>query len=87
MIDKIIENYINHLSIDNILLFAAKNNINLDNNEANIIYNLLINNWYTLLHKDPSNIFNELNNKVSIKTYNKCIELYNIYYKKYKNYL
>lgn len=87
MLDKLISNYINKLSVNDILSFASKNNIILSNNEANIIYNYIVENWYILLHNNPTPIFNKLKKEISNDTYNICIKLYNEYHQKYSNYL
>lgn len=87
MIDKIVKEYINHLSYKDVLLFASKNNITISDNEAKIICKYIVNNWYTLIHGDTTNIFNNLKQEVSQNTYVKCQQLFKEYYLKYKNYL
>lgn len=87
MIDKLVKNYLSQLSIDDIILFAKQNNIFIDNDEAKIIYQYLVNDWYTLLHEDTRSLFSKFQKEVSFETYDKCIKLYNEYYQKYKHYL
>ena len=87
MIDKLVNSYLKSLSTTDIILFAKKNNIDLDNNESKIIYNYIINNWYTLIHEDTTILFDKFQKEVSTDTYNKCIKLYNEYKEKYKHYL
>ncbi len=81
MYDKLIENYVNKLSKNDILYFCNKENINISNKDLDIIYIYIKKYWKIVLKKDPSNIFNELKNLLENNTYNKLIELYN----KYKN--
>lgn len=86
MLDKILSTYINNLSINNIYTFCENNNISISDNEIKIIYNHITKNWYEILH-NPTPIFNTLQKELSPETYNICIDLYNKYYQKYKNYL
>ena len=83
MIDKLIQNYIKNLNINDIIKFANTKNYNLSTKEATIIYNCITNNWYELIHNNPDNIFNELKPNLSIETYNICLSLYNEYKTKY----
>ena len=83
MIDKLIQNYLQTLTINDIIKFANTKNINITSNEASIIYDCITNNWYELIHKNPDNIFNNLKNNLSKETYNNCLLLYNEYKSKY----
>ena len=79
MKEKIIKSYINHLTKDDIMLYAKKNNIILNNNELDIIYNNIKNN-YDELKNNPLYVLNKYKNELNINTYNKLYELYTIYY-------
>lgn len=81
MKEKIIKSYINHLTKDDIMLYAKKNNIILNNNELDIIYNNIKNN-YDELKNNPLYVLNKYKNELNINTYNKLYELYTIYYSK-----
>ena len=81
MKDKIIKSYINHLTKDDIIMYAKKNNIILNNNETNIIYDNLKNN-YNELKNNPLDVLNKYKNQLSTNTYNKLYELYTTYYLK-----
>lgn len=81
MKEKIIKSYINHLTKDDIMLYAKKNNIILNNNELDIIYNNIKNN-YDELKNNPLYVLNKYKNELNINTYNKLYELYTIYYPK-----
>lgn len=83
MYERLIEKYINNLDIDSIISYGKKQGINVTQNDAQIIYDTIINKWRYILHNDPTNIFNDLKTKLEKDTYNKMIELY----KKYKIYL
>ena len=75
----IISKYINKLAKDDINKFALSQNIKLTNDELNIIYNHIKNNYQTFLTKDPNIILNQVKTEVRAEVYNKIIELYNQY--------
>lgn len=79
MFQNLIKNYINHLTINDILNFAKTQNIYLTNDECNIIYNYIKNDWQTIAFGNPKPIFDELKKRVSKNTYDKAIELFNKY--------
>ena len=63
---------------DDIFNFGIKQNIKLNNNEIDIIYDY-INNRYDDIINDTDNILLELKDKLNINTYNKLLELYDRY--------
>ncbi len=75
----IISKYINKLAKDDINKFALSQNIKLTNDELNIIYNHIKNDYQTFLTKDPNIILNQVKAEVRAEVYNKIIELYNQY--------
>ncbi len=75
----IISKYINKLAKDDINKFALSQNIKLTNDELNIIYNHIKNDYQTFLTKDPNIILNQVKTEVREEVYNKIIELYNQY--------
>lgn len=79
MYEALISRYIKNLSIDDINNFANKNNMPLNNDEAQVIYVLIMNNWKDIYKGDPTNVFNTLKMKVSENTYNNIMILYNQY--------
>lgn len=83
MKDKLLKNYINKLTKEDINLFATNNNINLSNKELDIIYNTIKNDYDNLLYGNHDKVFNELKNKVSTDNYDKIINLFFEYKKKY----
>jgi len=86
MYEILIKNYIKKLTKEDILDFCYKENIHLNNKELDLAYIYIKKYWKEFLKKDPSNIFNELKNKLSDSTYKKMIEIYEKY-KVYKKYL
>ena len=87
MYNKIIENYISKLTKDDITLFAFKNDIILNPNEVDYIYNILKNKYQILLSNNYEIIFKEANNYITNNNLKKIYNLYLDYRNKYKNYL
>ena len=81
MKEKLIKSYINHLTKNDIIMYAKNNNIILSDKEVNIIYNNIKNN-YEGLKNNPLYVLNKYKNELNINTYNKLYELYSIYYPK-----
>ena len=81
MKEKFIKYYINHLTKEDIIMYAKKNNVILNSNELEIIYYNIKNN-YNELFNNPLNVLNSYKDKLNTTTYNKLYELYTIYYPK-----
>lgn len=84
MYEVIIKEYLKRLSLKDIDDFANKNGIYLKPGENKILYEVLINDWRILYKGDPTNLFNDLKNKLSSDTYNKAIEVYKYFKDKIK---
>ncbi len=82
MYESLIKKYINKLTINDINNFAKQNNIILPTGEDKTIYDFIINNWKEIYNSKDLSVFNEIKTKISNNTYNKIIELYNIYKEK-----
>lgn len=87
MFSKMIENYINKLTKNDIIYFAKKENIVLNNNELEIIYDYIKNDYKILLYGDSTSIFNNLKSRINPTSYQKIIILFDKYKRKYKKYL
>ena len=87
MYKNIIKKYIKNINLSDINSFALKHNISLTNDEANIIYNYIKNDYETILYGDSTNIFNELKTKLDEDKYIKISNLFNEFKNKYKIYL
>ncbi len=85
--DKLIKEYIDKITISDINKFAIKNNINLDNNELNLIYKYIKNDWKTIIYGNYNIILNDLKNKIDINKYNKIENLFYKFKSKYQNLL
>ena len=87
MKDKLLKNYIKNLKKEDIKLFATNNNIIISNKELDIIYDTIKNEYENLLNGNHDQVFNKLNNKVSSDNYDKIINLFFEYKKKYSQFL
>ena len=76
-----IKSYIKSLTKDDIKMYAKKNNIILNDNELNFIYNNIKNNYEDIL-SNPKKYLELVKNNTTPSTYNKIYELYTIYYPK-----
>ena len=81
MYQNLIKNYVSKLTHNDIYNFALKQNIKLEDDELNIIYDYIKNDWRIIVFGNPENLFNDFKTKVNINTYNKAMELF----QKYKN--
>ena len=79
----IIKKYINYLKKDDIINFAKKEGVNLNNIEVDTIYNVIKTRWEEI-YSNGIKVINEYKDKLNELTYNKLIELYNYYKKKLK---
>lgn len=74
--DKLIEEYIKRMNIDDVSNFSKKYGIYLSKEELNIVYNYIINDWRTIIHGNPRSILDELKEKINNESYNKIEQLY-----------
>ena len=87
MINKLIENYIRNMNIEDVRKFANDNNIYLTSNEINIIYKTIKNDWHTLIYGDESIVFNKVKQELNNNTYKKAEELFFYFKNKYQRFL
>lgn len=82
MMNFIIENYINNLTLNEFERIVLKYDITLSNENLNYFYKILKKNWRDIL-KRPDYYLEIIKNKVDNKTY---FKIYNLYLN-YNNYL
>lgn len=82
-----ISQYINKISVEDVKDFALKNNILLSEEELQLIYHTLQQNWETVLYQDPTPVFERLKGQLSPDSYQKGIQLFEKYHNLYKDYL
>ena len=83
MYENIIKNYVDKLTKEDIINYSKKEGIFLNDNEINVIYDEIKNNWKQL-YNGNTRVITNLENKINNKAYNKLIDLYNTY-KKFLN--
>ena len=76
MNEKILDKYINKLTIDHIREYARRQNILLINNEDEIIYNYIKENYKKLYYENDKDLLNKLKCMLSFNTYEKLEKLY-----------
>jgi hypothetical protein len=84
---KLLENYINKITIDDVLKFAEKNGAHLSGEELNLIYKYVKNDWETIIFGNPSHIFEILKQNLSKENYKIAHSLFVSYKEKFQNYL
>ena len=85
--NNLIKQYINKITINNINDFAIKNNINLNEKELNVLYDVSKNRFEEVLYKDDSNVKNYLKEHLTSENYDKIVKLYDEYRAKFGGYL
>ena len=70
--------YIKKIKKEDIYNYGIKQGIEIDNNEIDVIYRY-INDRYDDIINNTDNILLEIKDKLSYKTYNKLLELYDKY--------
>ena len=87
MYKTIIKSYIKKLSLQDVIDFSNKYDINLSNDEASLILDYIKNEYETFLYGNPDRIFNDIKLKLDSDKYIKLESLYYEFKDKYKNYL
>jgi hypothetical protein len=87
MSEFLIKNYISKLSLSEIDEFSKKQGLSLDDDELNIIYNYIKNDWHTIIYGNPRPILDDLKSKIDEYSYQRIEKLYVEFKNKYKNYL
>ena len=79
MYKKLIESYVNKLTITDIKNFTLNQKISISDKDIDTIFFYIKNYWQIIYEKDPTLIFNDIKTKVEPNTYNIIIEYYNNY--------
>ena len=82
-----IKEYVESLNKDKLNNLLTKNNISLNDDELNIIYNHVKNDWYDFIYEDPTPILNDIENNINNDSYDKLFEAYKKAKEKYSIYL
>lgn len=86
-IDNIITTYIDRVTPNDIKEIAKLQNIPLNSDEINYLFNYAHNNWYELVHSTDFDIFSNIKAHINTDAYNKLEQLYLENKAKYKDYL
>lgn len=87
MIENLIKEHINKLTISDVKSFAKENNIYLSDEEASNIYDIVKSNWKELVYGDSNGVFESNRFKVEDKNYDRIKELFDLFKKKYQRFL
>lgn len=80
MKERLIREYVNRMTLDDVNSFALQNGIILSSEELNLIYEYAKNDWHTIVFGNPRGILDDLKNKLNPVSYQKIEGLY-IYFK------
>ena len=80
MKERLINEYVNRMTLEDVNNFALKNGIILKDKEVKIIYDHIKNNWRTIVFGNPRGILDDLKEKLDSTSYQKIESLY-IYFK------
>ena len=83
----IIKNYVDKITVQDILNFGIENDIFLSEDEGTFLNFYLKNNWEELVYGDPHPIIQKIENKFGKTKGEKISNLFFIYKEKYKDYL
>ena len=83
MKEMFIKKYVDILTKEDILKFASLNNVELSSNEVDIIYNVIKNEWKTIVFDDYKINLNKYKNNFSVEKLKKIGELILLYKNKF----
>lgn len=78
--ERLISEYVNRMTLEDVNNFALKNGIILKDKEVKVIYDHIKNNWRTIVFGNPRGILDDLKEKLDSTSYQKVESLY-IYFK------
>ena len=80
MKEKLISEYVNRMTLDDVNKFALQNGINLKDDEIKLIYDRIKSDWHTIVFGNPRAILDELKSKLDNASYQKIEAMY-VYFK------
>ena len=75
----LIKGYVDRITEKNIVEYANKNGVSINDEEAKTVYLYIKNYWQIFYKGNPKELFNELRGKLRPNTYNMVVKLYNEY--------
>jgi len=86
MKERLINEYVNRMTLDDVNKFALQNGINLKDDELKIVYTYIKNDWRTICFGNPRGILDDLKSKIDINSYSKIESLYMFFKNRYSNF-
>ena len=87
MIEILIKEHIEKLTTFDIDRFAKENNIFLNSEELDNVYDIVKRNWKELVYGDSNGVFESNRSKVDSNNYDKIKDLFDLFKKKYQRFL
>lgn len=87
MIEKLIREYVERMTLQDVESFAIANGVVLNEDEKNLIYNEIKMHWHTIVYGNPRGILDNLKSQLKPLTYQKIENLYVYFRQKFQNYL
>jgi len=87
MVERLINEYVDRMTKDDVSAFAIKNGVVLNENELDLVFKTIKEKWHTLVYGNPRFILDDVKSKVAPLTYQKIENLYVYFKDKFKNYL
>lgn len=81
----LIGEYVRKMSVNDIMNFAFKNDIQISINDAKVLEHYIVNNYKELISDNPNNILKEIKKRIDPITYDKAYKLFLMYRSKYLN--
>lgn len=85
MYEYLIGEYVKKVSVNDIINFGIKNNIQVSIDDAKILQHYVVNNYRELISNNPNNVLKEIKRKIDPITYDKAYKLFIIYRNKFFN--
>jgi len=76
MYELIIKDYISKLTEEDIIKYGKRKNIDISNNDSKILYMYAKNYWKEFYKDNPTDIINEIKEKINPDTFNKLYKIY-----------
>ena len=85
MYEYLIGEYVKKVSVNDIINFGIKNNIQVSIEDAKILQHYVVNNYKELISNNPNNVLKEIKRKIDPITYDKAYQLFIMYRNKFLN--
>ena len=87
MIENLIKEHVSKLTRNDVDKFAKDNNVILDSDELDVVYNVVKYKWRELIYGDYNSIFESNRSSINSESYNKIKDLFEFFRKKYQRFL